>query len=314
MCATVALEEPETMGLSKAEQFRRVMDLAEEDGEPEIVDKSTLHRVFDEVRERLGAATPDGSVAAFSSDEEDDSSDDDESNSTKSRYGATQSRKPVDSDDSDSESDDDDNVVVYPGVKRLYDLPQIDFSKPLVYSIPQMLGMIPEGYDALKERIGLFKTVSRFIPTMSNRRARAVLFKRGIPLSSVKRTVVRLYRPPVPVKVPFGGKPIRVLAKIRENKVVRTKTTGEPLSRQYFLKQEEKRVVRLLPIPNSDLIRRVVIIDDKKDYRVLGGRAYPRRQWIEKRIDPQHKKYFYFLRRNGRVYRSVHHPYPDEDY
>jgi hypothetical protein len=291
----LSFEDGDLDGLDHDDQYSKVLESAELDCEVDILPATESLRVFDAIRIRLGCATPPNAKHSRILDSDDDSE------SSMSQC-----------DLSDSSEDDVVDDVVGDVILHLT-VPQR--TGRLVYKPETLVSFIPNlpEFDGLKRSIGVLRTSSRFLPGMSNRRGRAILHKKGHDLKTWPRIEHREVLPyPLRDSVPFGGKPIRVLGLVRDNKVVKQVTTGDYLSATRFLKREERSVSKLKYDPVRGVYRRLAVVN-KETINVVGGQAYPRKKWITGFINPEHKKYWYFLRRNGMAYHSVHHPYDDED-
>jgi len=333
---TLCFEDGDLDDLGHDDQFSKTLEMAEHHCEVDVLEKHELLKVFDKVRTQIGASTPPGgkhqrsygsSDSDFDSDSEisdldiSDQSDNGEVSPSghepaldvQSSGGIATGPTGPDTTDVVSDSDESDDQVVFSGVKATYSVNRTDGR--LVYRPETLVSMIPRDaeYDRLRESIGILRISNRFLPGMSNRRARAILFKKGHDLKAWPRFEYREVLPyPLREKgVPFGGKPVRVLGLIRNNIVVREVATGEPFSARRFIKRQFRKVEKLSYEPRTGIYRRIAVVG-KDTINVVGGMTYPRKRWITDRIDPGYKKYWYFLRKNGRVYRSAHHPYDDE--
>jgi len=222
-------------------------------------------------------------------------------------------------DSSDSSEDESDNGgMSLPGtisdVKVVAECNQIktNMSK-FVYSRATLLSLIPDGMTDLLVRLGLGKVQKVFDENTSNRRFKRSWLKTGRPLPEKK---IKFFRfPPKRDSYPFGGKPIKYIGRQIGTRVV-VRRTGSYRSQLSFLKKEERTSVRLVRLEGSESLRKILIVKHEEQGVVvtpLGGSSYPKKVWLKMTPNPKHKKYWYFLRKNGRVYRSAHHPFDDEE-
>lgn len=209
---------------------------------------------------------------------------------------------------SDDDSDDE-PVIIWTEQVRL---PETSLAKR-VYSQETLLSLIPEKpeFDKLREKLKIQKTVYRFDPSKSNRQYSSEYYKLhrcGVPKDH-PRVAVQIRgdgldsfygkdRPFVKRGVPFGGKPQRLANKVLDGRVIKTRKVGT-IPRRSFLGLDTR----------PKLLHRV---DGTKSlYRefCLGwARGHPRATVPVR----NHRKYWYFLRRNGTWCPSLHHPYGDE--
>jgi len=224
--------------------------------------------------------------------------------------GSTSSKNSGDSDSTAS------NTSRSPGDYVTMLIPHIaeDLSK-FVYSIGTLKSLIPAEpeFSGLRTRVGVLKVVRRFHTAVSNRRYRKWYYKhhkKFVPVNHPRTDVVLENQDTQPKgranpvferDPPFGGKAIRLVRKVVKGRVLNRARPVFVLNFQ--LKHSRAGAYPIFKNGKYHTGTKQESLRARKPYKKVFKKRPP---------DGRHTKYWYFLRKRGVWYPSVHHPYSDE--
>jgi len=222
--------------------------------------------------------------------------------------------------DSDESSDDASEYGYEPKISGSHEILNLTFrlenqglNKPLRYSVKELYLLVPQGepFRPLRERLRLEKTVRRYSPFVSNNAFERTCLYTGIDPKSCPRQAItfsgsdldQFYgrcHPASDDRLPFGGKPVLTFVKTTKTKVVGFRI--DSLSSRKRLTKDKLRYkpsiaggVKLTPVPVQEYRR--------ERYT----KVYPKRN-----PHPLHSKYWYFKRKRGIYYLSVHNAHDND--
>lgn len=244
---------------------------------------------------------PEVVLAEPSSDESSDSDDEshlgqDSDRDTRpiSRHGSESSKNSMDeyiSSDSGSDEEPVGGAFIVTHCPHIGDNPE-----RCVYTIQTLLRLFPCGkYPETAERLGLRKVVFRYDMQMSNRAVKRLANRHRFSVKNQPRHRVVLEVPVEEPRPPFGGKPVRIVRKVIAGKPLQRFRTADSL----FFKEKHFRNGKYPVWEDGQLVLKHEGRRRPKAYVYRYPRNVPNKN---------QSKYWYFLRKRGMYYLSMHNP------